>query len=92
MFLSQSDFSILLKCIILNDDERISSFFQANLGDYSDNQWVTCFQESAEAMLGISADDLGALKDSVKLFTFILKKRTDSLCLFECISTSDCFT
>lgn len=36
----------------------------ANLGDYSDNQWVTCFQESAEAMLGIKADDLGALKDS----------------------------
>ncbi|XP_061197079.1 replication protein A 70 kDa DNA-binding subunit-like isoform X2 [Saccostrea echinata] len=36
----------------------------ANLGDYSDNQWVTCFQESAEAMLGVSADDLGSLKDS----------------------------
>ena len=37
----------------------------ANLADYSDNQWATCFQESAEMLLGRSADELGSLRDSV---------------------------
>ena len=41
------------------------------MGDYSDNQWVTCFQESAEAMLGIKADELGSLKDSVRKFSYV---------------------
>ncbi|XP_061682603.1 replication protein A 70 kDa DNA-binding subunit isoform X2 [Syngnathoides biaculeatus] len=36
----------------------------ANISDYSDNQWVTCFQESAEAILGQNAAYLGQLKDS----------------------------
>ncbi|KAM9811370.1 replication protein A 70 kDa DNA-binding subunit isoform X1 [Syngnathus typhle] len=36
----------------------------ANIADYSDNQWVTCFQESAEAILGQNAAYLGQLKDS----------------------------
>lgn len=39
---------------------------QANLADFSDNQWVTCFQESAEALLGCSADTLGRLRDTVR--------------------------
>ncbi|RXM91158.1 Replication protein A 70 kDa DNA-binding subunit [Acipenser ruthenus] len=37
----------------------------ANIADFSDNQWVTCFQESAEAMLGKNGDHLGELRDSV---------------------------
>lgn len=36
----------------------------ANIADYGDNQWVTCFQESAEAILGQSASYLGQLKES----------------------------
>ncbi|XP_056297124.1 replication protein A 70 kDa DNA-binding subunit [Pseudoliparis swirei] len=36
----------------------------ANIADYADNQWVTCFQESAEAILGQNAAYLGQLKDS----------------------------
>lgn len=36
---------------------------QANIADHSDNQWVTCFQESAEQMLSCSADDLGAMRE-----------------------------
>ncbi|XP_054650224.1 replication protein A 70 kDa DNA-binding subunit [Dunckerocampus dactyliophorus] len=36
----------------------------ANISDYVDNQWVTCFQESAEAILGQNAAYLGQLKDS----------------------------
>uniref|UniRef100_A0AAQ4QM76 Replication protein A subunit n=1 Tax=Gasterosteus aculeatus aculeatus TaxID=481459 RepID=A0AAQ4QM76_GASAC len=36
----------------------------ANVADYADNQWVTCFQESAEAILGQNAAYLGQLKDS----------------------------
>ncbi|KAM9801677.1 replication protein A 70 kDa DNA-binding subunit [Neosynchiropus ocellatus] len=36
----------------------------ANIADYGENQWVTCFQESAEAILGQNAAYLGQLKDS----------------------------
>lgn len=41
---------------------------QANIADHGDNQWVTCFQESAEAILGQNAAYLGQLKDSVRPF------------------------
>lgn len=36
----------------------------ANIADFSDNQWVTCFQESAEVLLGKNAQELGDMKDS----------------------------
>uniref|UniRef100_A0A3B5LQI0 Replication protein A subunit n=1 Tax=Xiphophorus couchianus TaxID=32473 RepID=A0A3B5LQI0_9TELE len=36
----------------------------ANIADHADNQWVTCFQDSAEAILGQNAAYLGQLKDS----------------------------
>ncbi|XP_071383237.1 replication protein A 70 kDa DNA-binding subunit isoform X4 [Centroberyx affinis] len=39
----------------------------ANIADYGDNQWVTCFQESAEAILGQNAAYLGQLKESNEL-------------------------
>lgn len=39
---------------------------QANLADYGDNQWVTCFQETAEVLLGHSSETLGQLKDTVR--------------------------
>nr|XP_046266711.1 replication protein A 70 kDa DNA-binding subunit-like isoform X2 [Scatophagus argus] len=36
----------------------------ANLADFGDNQWVTCFQETAEALLGHSAETLGQLRET----------------------------
>uniref|UniRef100_A0A8D3DZ14 Replication protein A subunit n=1 Tax=Scophthalmus maximus TaxID=52904 RepID=A0A8D3DZ14_SCOMX len=36
----------------------------ANLADFGDNQWVTCFQETAEVLLGHSAETLGHLRDT----------------------------
>jgi hypothetical protein len=39
---------------------------QVNLADFSDNHWVTCFQETAEQILGKKADEIGRLKESVK--------------------------
>lgn len=41
---------------------------QANVADFGDNQWVTCFQESAETLLGQNSSYLGQLKDSVSFF------------------------
>lgn len=34
-----------------------------NIADFQENQWVTCFQESAEAILGQSSAYLGELKE-----------------------------
>ncbi|MEE6469179.1 hypothetical protein FKM82_008528 [Ascaphus truei] len=39
----------------------------ANIADFAENQWVTCFQESAEAILGQNATYLGELKEKVSL-------------------------
>uniref|UniRef100_A0A3B3DDF6 Replication protein A subunit n=1 Tax=Oryzias melastigma TaxID=30732 RepID=A0A3B3DDF6_ORYME len=36
----------------------------ANLADFGDNQWVTCFQETAEVLLGHSAQALGQLRET----------------------------
>lgn len=54
----------LLTCVCLFVPPLV---LQANIADYGDNQWVTCFQESAEAILGQNAAYLGQLKDSVSL-------------------------
>uniref|UniRef100_A0A3P8W1P0 Replication protein A subunit n=1 Tax=Cynoglossus semilaevis TaxID=244447 RepID=A0A3P8W1P0_CYNSE len=35
-----------------------------NVADHGDSQWMTCFQETAEAILGQNAAYLGQLKDS----------------------------
>ncbi|CAB1347952.1 unnamed protein product [Coregonus sp. 'balchen'] len=51
----------LLPCVCLSVPPLV---LQANIADYGDNQWVTCFQESAEAILGQNAAYLGQLKDS----------------------------
>lgn len=52
---------------------------QGNLADFSGQQWVTSFQESAEALLDIKADELGELRsnDEVK-FDQVFQK-----CLFK---------
>ncbi|XP_071850158.1 replication protein A 70 kDa DNA-binding subunit-like [Apostichopus japonicus] len=34
-----------------------------NVADLTDNQWITCFQETAEAILGKNANSLGALRE-----------------------------
>ncbi|KAK7474490.1 hypothetical protein BaRGS_00034244 [Batillaria attramentaria] len=36
----------------------------ANLADHTDNQWITCFQESAETLLGVKADELGDMREN----------------------------
>lgn len=38
---------------------------QMNLADFTDNQWVTCFQDTAEQILGKNAQELGELKEHV---------------------------
>lgn len=52
---------------------------QTNLADFTGNHWVTCFQETAELLLKITADELGQMRDSVSktrcfvLFCFFFK-------------------
>ncbi|KAI0216920.1 Replication protein A 70 kDa DNA-binding subunit [Lamellibrachia satsuma] len=36
----------------------------ANLADFSENQWVTFFQETAECILGRSADEIGQMRET----------------------------
>ena len=41
------------------------SFSKINIADYTESEWVTCFQESAELILGIETSSLGDLKNQV---------------------------
>ena len=34
-----------------------------NVADATDNQWVQCFQEEAEKIVGMSSQELGALQE-----------------------------
>ncbi|XP_048837289.1 replication protein A 70 kDa DNA-binding subunit [Brienomyrus brachyistius] len=52
------------KCDKEFPDFKHRLILSANIADFGDNQWVTCFQESAEAILGQNAAYLGQLKDS----------------------------
>ncbi|XP_069686364.1 replication protein A 70 kDa DNA-binding subunit isoform X2 [Periplaneta americana] len=39
-----------------------------SLGDFTGNQWITCFQDVAETLLGISAQELGDLLNDAREF------------------------
>ncbi|KAK5612981.1 hypothetical protein CRENBAI_003495 [Crenichthys baileyi] len=43
---------------------RYRLLLSANLADFGDNQWVTCFQETAEVLLGRKAEELGQLRET----------------------------
>ncbi|XP_047235672.1 replication protein A 70 kDa DNA-binding subunit-like isoform X2 [Girardinichthys multiradiatus] len=43
---------------------RYRLLLSANLADFGDNQWVTCFQETAEVLLGRNAEELGQLRET----------------------------
>ncbi|KAG7484777.1 hypothetical protein MATL_G00054340 [Megalops atlanticus] len=52
------------KCDREFPDFKYRLILSVNIADYGDNQWVTCFQESAESILHHKADSLGKLKES----------------------------
>ncbi|XP_047141686.1 replication protein A 70 kDa DNA-binding subunit isoform X1 [Hydra vulgaris] len=52
------------KCDRTYPDFKYRMVLSANIADFSGNQWITAFQESAEAILGVSAEQIGHLKDS----------------------------
>lgn len=55
---------------------------QMSLGDFSGNQWVTCFQEAAEALLGKSAQEVGDLFHDDKQFQEVFNKAAFKTCTF----------
>ncbi|XP_056613612.1 replication protein A 70 kDa DNA-binding subunit [Triplophysa dalaica] len=52
------------KCDKESPDFKYRLMLSANIADFGDNQWVMCFQDSAETILGQNAAYLGQLKDS----------------------------
>nr|XP_061787284.1 replication protein A 70 kDa DNA-binding subunit-like isoform X2 [Nerophis lumbriciformis] len=65
-------------------DFKYRFILSVNLADFEDNQWVTCFQETAEALLGVSADALGCLRDTDEdAFQEVLRKVTHTTHVFK---------
>lgn len=38
-----------------------------NIADFTESNWATCFQETAESILGINSEELGNLKSTVSI-------------------------
>uniref|UniRef100_A0A8C5MTN6 Replication protein A subunit n=1 Tax=Leptobrachium leishanense TaxID=445787 RepID=A0A8C5MTN6_9ANUR len=51
------------KSLLEAKNENLGHGDKANVADFGENQWITCFQESAESILGQNAAYLGELKD-----------------------------
>lgn len=49
------------KCARETTDFKWRLLISANLTDFSDGQWVTCFGKEAELLIGASAEDLGEM-------------------------------
>jgi Replication factor-A C terminal domain. len=54
---------------------------QLSLGDFSGNQWATCFQEAAETLLGMSAQEVGDLFHDDKQFQEVFNKAAFKTCI-----------
>jgi len=54
---------------------------QVSLGDFSGNQWATCFQEAGEALLGMSAQEVGDLFHDDKQFQEVFNKAAFKTCI-----------
>ncbi|XP_031572203.1 replication protein A 70 kDa DNA-binding subunit-like [Actinia tenebrosa] len=52
------------KCNKKFPDFKHRLILSAHLADFTSSQWVTCFQESAEMILGHTAKEVGELRDS----------------------------
>ncbi|KAK4019388.1 replication protein A 70 kDa DNA-binding subunit [Daphnia magna] len=52
------------KCQREFQDFKWRMMLSVNIADATEQQWVTCFQETAETLLGKSADEIGRLKDT----------------------------
>lgn len=50
------------KCNVEMDTYNWRLILSFSMADCTDNQWVTCFQDQAEQILGISAQELGSMQ------------------------------
>jgi len=52
------------KCNLESPEFKWRAMLSVNFADFSDQVWATCFQESAEIILGHKAEDLGPMTES----------------------------
>ncbi|BHF66814.1 60S acidic ribosomal protein P1 [Sparganum proliferum] len=52
------------KCARETPSYKWRLLLMAKISDFSGEQWITCFQDTAETLLGRTADDLGSMKDA----------------------------
>uniref|UniRef100_A0A803TQ21 Replication protein A subunit n=1 Tax=Anolis carolinensis TaxID=28377 RepID=A0A803TQ21_ANOCA len=63
------------KCNLETPNFKHRMILQVNIADFQDQQWVTCFQEAAETILGQNATYLGELKETDEhAFNSIIEK------------------
>jgi len=51
------------KCSLNLNNFKWRLMVTLNMGDYSDGLWATCFQETAEKLLGMSSEEVGNLSE-----------------------------
>jgi len=79
------------KCSLNLNEYKWRLMLSMNMGDFSDGVWVTCFQETAEKILGCSSEEVGKLSEededrynavfaraSFKSYAFRLRAKADT--------------
>lgn len=51
------------KCSLNMNNFKWRLMVSLNMGDYSDGMWATCFQETAEKLLGMSSEEVGNMSE-----------------------------
>eukprot|EP00047_Mylnosiga_fluctuans_P003845 m.231293 g.231293 ORF g.231293 m.231293 type:complete len:640 (+) comp12192_c0_seq1:30-1949(+) len=78
------------KCNLNYDTCKWRLMATINIADHTGNQWVSCFQEAAEALLGHSADDLGAMR-ATPMYDTVMKNASFSQFIFKCRAKEETF-
>lgn len=80
------------KCSMAHDRPDYRYILSLNVADHTSHQWLTCFDETGRAVLGMSANELMELKDNDDVkFTAVMEAANCKKMYFRCRAKMDTF-
>lgn len=80
------------KCNVTSSDFKYRIMLSVSVADATAQMWVTCFQESAEKILGMSAQELGQLKDqNVERYETAINQATFTQFMWKCRAKTEVY-
>lgn len=80
------------KCNIAHEKPNYRYILSLNVADFTSHQWLTCFDESARAIMGMSANELQDLRESDDTaFQAVFDEATLKKLYFRCRAKTDTY-